>query len=74
MRDNLKKSAEDDYKRSWTAEGLAKFANILRNSNNGDSTALYDETISNLIKYLGANQGGLFILNDDRLYCCHEKQ
>lgn len=66
MRDNLKKSAEDDYKRSWTAEGLAKFANILRNNNNGDSTALYDETISNLVKYLGANQGGLFILNDDR--------
>lgn len=65
MRDNLKKSAEDDYKRSWTAEGLAKFANILRNNNNGDSTALYDETISNLVKYLGANQGGLFILNDD---------
>ena len=66
MRDNLKKSAEDDYKRSWAAEGLAKFANILRNSNNGDSSALYDETISSLVKYLGANQGGLFILNDDR--------
>jgi len=66
MRDNLQKSAEDDYKRNWATEGLAKFAEILRNNNNGSSTSLlYDETISNLVKYMGANQGGLFIVNDD---------
>jgi hypothetical protein len=65
MRDNLKKSAEDDYKRNWATEGLAKFAEILRENNNGDSTALYDKTISDLVKYMGANQGGLFILNEE---------
>ena len=66
MRDNLQKSAEDDFKRNWATEGLAKFAGILRNNNNGSSTSLlYDETISNLVRYMGANQGGLFIVNDD---------
>jgi len=64
MRDNLKKSAEDDSKRSWAAEGIAKFSGILRNNNN-DSQALFDETISNLVRYVGANQGGLFIVNEE---------
>jgi len=43
---------------------LAKFGEILR-KNNDNLNRLSDEIISNLIKYLKANQGGLFIINED---------
>ena len=64
MRDNLKNVAEDDAKRNWATEGLAKFAEILR-GNSEDMEALSFEIISNLVRYLKANQGGLFILDSD---------
>jgi putative methionine-R-sulfoxide reductase with GAF domain/HAMP domain-containing protein len=64
MRNNLAKVAEDDKKRSWATEGLAKFGEILR-KNNDNITRLSDEIITNLIKYLNANQGGLFIVDNE---------
>lgn len=64
MRDNLKKASEEDRKRNWVTEGLARFVDILR-SNHGDNKQLADNIVSHLIKYLNANQGALFVLNDD---------
>lgn len=71
MRDSLKKAREDekkrkeeDEKRRWVNEGLTKFADILRKDND-DLQKLSDNIIKNLVKYLAANQGGLFILNDE---------
>lgn len=61
MRANLKKVAEEDKKRNWTTSGLAKFGDILR-SFNDNFEKLADEIISNLAKYIGANQGALFII------------
>ncbi len=63
MRDNLSKVADDDKKRNWATEGLAKFSETLR-TNNNDLAKLADEIVGNLIKYLKANQGALYIIDD----------
>jgi PAS domain S-box-containing protein len=63
MRDNLARVADEDKKRNWATEGLAKFGEILR-TNTNDLTKLTDEIISNLVKYLKANQGAIYIVDD----------
>ena len=64
MRDNLAKVAEDDKKRNWATSGQAKFGEILR-TNTNDILKLSDEIIGNLVKYLKANQGALYIVDDN---------
>jgi CHASE3 domain sensor protein len=63
MRGNLSKVAEEDKKRNWTTEGIAKFGEILR-GNNSDVQKLCDEIIGNLVKYMKANQGALYIIDE----------
>ncbi|HAF30954.1 MAG TPA: histidine kinase [Bacteroidales bacterium] len=71
MRTNLKHATEEearrkkeDDQRNWSAQGIAKFSDILR-QNNDNMEKLALDVISNLVKYCDANQGGLFIVNDD---------
>ena len=64
MRTKLKSINEEEQKRKWANEGLAKFVDILRSSDTNLS-ALGDKIISTLVQYTGSNQGGLYVLNDD---------
>ena len=64
MQSKLKTVNIEEQRRKWANEGLTKFVDILRNSNDNVHT-LGDKIISSLVQYTGANQGGLYILNDE---------
>ncbi len=61
--EKLKSSQEEEKKRQWVAEGLAQATKILRQYD--DISKLYDQLVSFVIKYVGANQAGLFLLEDE---------
>lgn len=72
MRDNLRKAREEEQlrkleedKKRWTNEGMAKFGEILRQNNNNLSL-LSEELIKNLVWYLNASVGGIFVLNENK--------
>ena len=64
MQKKLKELNEDEQRRNWANEGLTKFVDILRSSDDNINT-LGDKIISALVKYTNSNQGALYILNDD---------
>ena len=63
MRDSLKRVAEKEQREKWLTEGYTQFAEILRR-NNDNLQLLASEIITSLVKKLGANQGGIFLLQD----------
>jgi PAS domain S-box-containing protein len=71
MRDSLRKAQQEELirkeieaKRQWTNEGLAKFGDILR-QNNDNLNRLGDEVVKNLVWYLKASLGGLFVRSEN---------
>ena len=71
MRENLKNASDEsekrkieNFQRSWTSQGLAEFGELLRESKQ-DLEELTNETLEKLVRYLDANLGGLFVMNDD---------
>ena len=64
MRDQMQLVKEQDQIRIWTTEGLSKFGEIIRKyQDNFDK--LSESLISNVVTYVGAKVGGLFILEED---------
>ncbi len=64
MRDSLIEAADRESKEKFVNVGLASIGDILRN-NNDNLKELCDQVIENLIKYMRANQGGIFIIQKD---------
>ncbi len=71
MRESLKRAHEEDRKRkvedeklNWATQGYAKFGEILR-SYDDDLKEFSYNLISNMVKFIHANQGGLFFVNDE---------
>ncbi|PKQ70639.1 GAF domain-containing protein [Raineya orbicola] len=62
MRNSLKAVYEQEQLRAWATAGLAKFSEILRR-NTDNLEMLCTEVISETVRYLGINQGGIFVLN-----------
>jgi PAS domain-containing protein len=60
------KRQKEDEIRNWINTGIAKFNDLLR-QNNDDIHALSYSLIENLIDYLGANQGGVFLVEGDNI-------
>jgi PAS domain S-box-containing protein len=64
MREQMKQVKEQDQMRIWTTEGLSMFGEIIR-KHQDNYEALADNFISNVVKYLKAKVGGLFILEGE---------
>jgi len=61
--EEIKRKTEDEIRRR-NAEGLTIFSDILRQNQN-NLKKLGSEVISHLVKFINANQGVIFLLNDE---------
>lgn len=73
MRNNLAKAKEEELKRReednahrWANEGIALFADVLRQNNN-DLSKLSFEIMRNLVNYLKVHQGAIFVVDESEL-------
>ncbi|HTJ53139.1 MAG TPA: GAF domain-containing protein [Cyclobacteriaceae bacterium] len=63
MRDSLKNSALLEAQNNWTIQGLADLGNLIRQQEGLDK--LYDQILAYIIKYLKANQGALYVVENN---------
>jgi len=61
MRESLKTSAEEEHRRNWSTQGLAEIGLILR-THTLSPRELYENVTRFVVKYVSANQGGIFLL------------
>lgn len=59
LKDELMEVSQEEQKRNWANEGLTKFNDIIYAHNN-DINDLAQVLISELVKYVSANQGAIF--------------
>ncbi len=77
MREEMKKKHEEGVRQHWVSEGLNKVAQIIRDHQT-NFESLCEKSVAFIVKYLKAQQGGLFVLNEDdesdpyiSLVCCY---
>ena len=63
MRQELIRNAEENEIRNWSAEGLARFVQLLRHTQ--DVGELGRKLLSQLVSYLDANQAALFVSREE---------
>jgi len=73
MRESLKKARQEEEirqlenkRRNWIAEGQALITDVIKGTSD-DLSIISHKIISNLVRYLDATQGGLYLLNDSNL-------
>ena len=64
MKSSLSRIAVEDRQRNWVNEGFAKFGDLMR-ENNQSISGLCDVVISQLVKYVQANQGAIFLIEKE---------
>lgn len=55
---------QDDKKQNWVSQGLAEFGDIFRSHSN-DLESMSYTVLSSLVRYMGANQGAIYISDED---------
>lgn len=64
MRAQLEHMKREEERRLWTNEGLTRFSEIVRN-HQSNLAELTNQVIRFLTHYMGAQQGGLFVLREE---------
>lgn len=60
--DEIKAKRILEEKQNWVSKGIAKISDILRQD---DSEEIYQKLLIAIVKYLNANQGGIYLLEED---------
>ncbi len=68
MREKLQKLSKEDQERRWQAKGRTEIGDLLRQAQRAGSNVhdLCDIFLKKLISYLAANQGGVFLINEEK--------
>lgn len=64
LRDKTARLYDEEKQRNWVNEGLARFAELLRIHQQDTLKEVFHKVICELVIYLNANQGGLFVLRE----------
>jgi PAS domain S-box-containing protein len=64
VQEKMKRYRDEEDRRNWGVRGLAQFSELLR-SQDADMKEFSFKIVSKLVKYIGANQAGLYLLTED---------
>jgi PAS domain S-box-containing protein len=64
MRQQLQRVAEEEAQRNWVVNGINQLEEILRRNQHSTVSQLSDAFIGQLVRYLRANQGGIYLISD----------
>ncbi len=71
----LEESQNEERRRAWASQGFSQFATLMRQSTNVEQ--MFDELLAGIVKYVKANQAGLYIVEGEegekhlRLQACY---